>query len=173
MNIPNMLTIFRLLLIPFFTLIFFSNIDNSLLYSIYVFLLAGFTDILDGYIARTYNLVTKWGIVMDPLADKLMLLNVLTCLVIKKYIPLWILIIILIKELSMIFAGILLYKKNFVLPSNFFGKFSTFLFYISIFILSFNRKCGFHILLIAVFSALVAFINYLLIFIRNKEKISP
>ena len=169
MNVPNILTLFRLFLIPVFVFIFFSGMTNSLLYSIFVFLIAGFTDILDGYIARKYNMITKWGTVLDPLADKLMLLSVLTCLVIVDLAPVWVLIIIAAKEVFMIVAGTILYKANSIMPSNFFGKISTLLFYISIFILAFDVRIGDYFLYIAVASSIIAFINYFILY-HNKKK---
>jgi cardiolipin synthase len=168
MNVPNLLSLFRLFLIPVFVFIFFSEVPNSLLYSIYIFLIAGFTDILDGYIARKYNLITKWGVVLDPLADKLMLTTVLTCLVIADLAPLWVLIIITAKELFMIIAGTLLYRSNSSIPANSFGKISTCLFYISIFTLAFNVRFGDYLLYIAVASAIIAFINYFILYKNNK-----
>jgi cardiolipin synthase len=169
MNIPNILTVFRLILIPIFIFTFFSNSPHSFLYSIFIFLLAGLTDFLDGYIARKYKLVTKAGIVLDPLADKLMLITVLTCLVIKTYIPLWVLIIITTKELFMIFCGIFLYKKGTVIPSNIFGKASTIFFYISIFLLVFSKAIGKFLLYISVATALTALVNYFFIYKKNKK----
>ena len=169
MNIPNILTVFRLILIPVFVSIFFSHCSNSLLYSIIIFLLAGLTDFLDGYLARKYNLVTKTGIVLDPLADKLMLITVLTCLVINMYIPIWVLIIIAAKEIFMIFCGIFLYKKGTVIHSNIFGKASTIFFYISIFILVFNESLGVFLLYVSVATALIALINYSIIYTKNKK----
>lgn len=170
MNFPNLLTIFRLFLIPIFILIFFSNIHNNLIYSIITFIIAGFTDSLDGFIARKFNLITKCGIILDPLADKLMLVTVLTCLVIKSYIPLWILIIMTAKETAMITAGILLFKNHTVIPSNFFGKLSTVLFYFSIFILIINKNLGIICIYIAVGSSIIAFINYYIIYIKSRSK---
>lgn len=170
MNLPNVLTLFRLLLIPIFVMVFFSNVHNSLHYSIFIFLLAGFTDILDGYIARTYNLITKLGTALDPLADKLMLLTVLTCLLIKNYIPFWILIIMLIKELSMITGGIILYNKNNVISANIIGKLATSLFYISIFFIIYDNNIGNFLIYIAVFSSIVACINYFLLYKKDKKK---
>lgn len=171
MNVPNALTLLRLVLIPIFVLVFFSGNEHNLMYSISIFLTAGFTDVLDGYIARKYNLITKWGIVLDPLADKLMLTTVLTCLVIGKYIPLWILIIVAAKEISMIIAGMILYKKNTVIPSNIFGKISTILFYVSIFTLGFiNSIWGDILLYVAVASAIIAFVNYFIIYHNHKDE---
>lgn len=169
MNIPNILTIFRLFLIPVFFMVFFSGMPNYLLYSIIVFLTAGVTDVLDGYIARKYNLVTKWGIVLDPLADKLMLLAVLSSLSIKNIIPSWIFIVVAMKEVLMIISGLFLYKKDTVIPSNIFGKASTLLFYISIFTIGFNPMAGDNLLYIAVASAVIALINYVIIYFRNHK----
>ena len=172
MNFPNLLSIFRLFLIPVFILIFFSNIHNSLMYAIIIFLVAGFTDILDGFIARKFDLITKWGIILDPLADKLMLVTVLTCLVVKSYIPLWILIIMTAKETAMITAGILLFKNHTVIPSNFFGKLSTVLFYISIFILSIDKIIGNILVYIAVISSIIAFLNYYIVYTKSRIKVT-
>lgn len=167
MNIPNILTLFRLFLIPVFVIVFFSTLP--LKYSILIFLIAGFTDILDGYIARRYNLITKWGIVLDPLADKLMLLTVLACLVIKHYIPVLVLIIIACKEIFMIMSGILLYTNGTVIPSNVYGKLASLLFYISIFILMFNEQLGIYMLYISVVSSIIALVNYFVVYYKNKS----
>lgn len=169
MNIPNILTLFRLFLIPVFVLFFFSSIDNNLVIAISIFLLAGATDVLDGYIARKYNLVTKWGMVIDPLADKLMLLTVLICLSIKGYIPLLIVILVAVKDSLMIISGLFLFKKDTVIPANIFGKASTFLFYLSIFILPINKPIANIAIKIAVVSAFVALINYSIIYLKNRK----
>jgi len=171
MNVANILTLFRLFLIPVFVMLFFSGVPKSLLYSIYIFGLAGFTDILDGYIARKFNMITKWGTVLDPLADKLMLTTVLTCLVIAGLAPLWVLIIITAKEIFMIVAGTMLYSSDLEIPSNYYGKISTFLFYISILTLAFDVRLGSYLLNIAVFSAIIAFLNYFILYNNKKNKI--
>ncbi len=143
--------------------------ENSLITSITIFLVAGATDVLDGYIARKYNLVTKWGMVLDPLADKLMLLTVLVCLAIKDYAPVWIVVVIALKEVFMIISGMFLFSKNTVIPSNIFGKASTLLFYLSVFILSLDENLGDYMLVIAVISAFIALINYALIYFKQKK----
>jgi cardiolipin synthase len=169
MNLPNILTLFRLFLIPVFVLVFFSPIENSLITSITIFLVAGATDVLDGYIARKYNLVTKWGMVLDPLADKLMLLTVLVSLAIEDYAPAWIVAIIAMKEVFMIISAMFLFRNNTVIPSNIFGKASTLLFYLSVFVLSLNENIGDYMLVIAVISAFIALINYSLIYFKQKK----
>jgi len=169
MNIPNMLTLFRFFLIPVFVFIFFSSISNSLMVSISIFLIAGFTDILDGYIARKYNIITKSGSVLDPLADKIMLLTVLSCLVFSNYIPLWVLIIVATKDIFMIIIGIILYKRDTLIKANISGKLCTFLFYISIFIIPFDSKLAFIMLCIAVISAILSLYNYATIYSKSKK----
>ncbi|WP_242942339.1 CDP-diacylglycerol--glycerol-3-phosphate 3-phosphatidyltransferase [Hathewaya proteolytica] len=167
---PNILTLIRLLLIPLFLLVFFSNAEHSLILSIVIFIISGITDILDGYLARKHNLITKLGTVLDPLADKLMLLTVLISLTIKKVIPNCVPIIILIKESIMIMGGILLYKKNTVIPSNIFGKLSTFFFYIAIVTLCFHRIMGIYMLYCCVISSIIAFISYVQNYIKFKKQ---
>ena len=169
MNVPNILTLFRLILIPVFILIFFSNLTHNFLFAMLIFLVAGATDFLDGYIARKYKLVTDWGTILDPLADKLMLLTVLTCLVISAYIPLWVLMVVLGKDLFMIVMGIILYTKGTIIPSNIFGKVSTIFFYLSILIFTFNEAFGLYLIYISVASAILALSNYLVVYSRNHK----
>lgn len=107
---------------------------------------------------------------LDPLADKLMLITVLTCLVIKTYIPIWMLIIIAFKEIFMILCGLFLYKKGTIIPSNIFGKLGTIFFYISILVLSVNLTLGIFLLYISIIAAIVAFINYLIVYKQNNKK---
>lgn len=167
MNVPNILTLLRLLLVPVFLISFFSNSPHNLQIAVAVFFIAGFTDVLDGYIARKYNLVTKFGAVLDPLADKLMLLSVLFCLSFKSYIPFFVFFIILAKEVSMIIVGIFLYNKNVVIPSNIFGKLASVLFYVAILFTFSSPIIGRVLIYIAVLSALVAFFNYIKLY--NKK----
>lgn len=127
--IPNILTIIRFILIPFILVFIFTG--NYLLGFIF-FTLSGLTDILDGTIARKFNLISNFGKLMDPLADKLTQVSVLTSLVIEKIIPVWILIIVFIKELIMIIGASFLYGKDVVVYSKWYGKLATVLFYVAI-----------------------------------------
>ncbi len=168
MNLPNIITALRFALIPLFIKMFFSSLEKNLLYSILIFLLAGITDVLDGYIARKYNIITKWGQVMDPLADKLMQLTVLVCFTIKQFIPVWVIIIYGIKEFLMILGGIFLYtrKDKMVLPANSYGKIATVIFYIAILAVAFNFVYAKLLIIIAVLFALYAFVQYAVIGIK-------
>ena len=127
--IRNSLTILRFILIP--VILYFIFTGNYLLGFIF-FTLSGITDILDGTIARKFNLISNFGKLMDPLADKLTQISVLASLVIKDIIPLWILIIVVLKEFIMIIGASFLYGKDVVVYSKWFGKLTTVLFYIAI-----------------------------------------
>ena len=128
-NIPNILTILRFILIP--VILYFIFTGHYLLGFIF-FTISGITDILDGAIARKFNLITNFGKLMDPLADKLTQISVLATLVFQKIIPFWILIVVLLKELLMIIGASFLYGKDVVVYSKWFGKLATVLFYLAI-----------------------------------------
>jgi len=170
MNVPNALTLARFFLIGLYPFIYFSEgISYNKVWAFAVFILAGLTDVLDGFIARRFNLVTKWGKLMDPLADKLMLITVLVCLFIDGVVPLWVILIIALKELLMIFGAAFLYKnRHVVVQSNFYGKLATVLFYIAITALVFKIPYAAHILFIAVISTILAFIQYTVLNFRKK-----
>ena len=128
-HIPNILTIIRFLLIPIILIYIFTG--NYIL-ALIVFTISALTDIADGFIARKFNLVSNFGKLMDPLADKLTQIATLTSLVIKDIIPIWILIIVISKEFIMICGASFLYGKDVVVYSKWYGKLSTVLLYIAI-----------------------------------------
>lgn len=128
-HIPNALTIIRFLLIPFILIYIFTG--NYILAFIF-FTISAITDIADGCIARKFNLISNFGKLMDPLADKLTQIATLTSLVVVNIIPLWILIIVLSKEFIMICGASFLYGKDVVVYSKWYGKLSTVLLYIAI-----------------------------------------
>ncbi|HPU41620.1 MAG TPA: CDP-diacylglycerol--glycerol-3-phosphate 3-phosphatidyltransferase [Acetivibrio clariflavus] len=126
MNIPNILTIIRFLLVPVFGYFLY---NGEYVTAIVIFIIACATDVLDGVIARKFNLITSFGKLADPLADKFLQLTALTILTIQKIIPLPVLIIVLAKEIFMIAGSILIYKKvNFVVQANWYGKMTTVIF---------------------------------------------
>ena len=127
--VPNILTIIRFLLIP---VIIISIFQGNYILGIVFFSLSGFTDILDGFIARKFNLISNFGKLMDPLADKLTQISVLTSLVWADIIPIWILIIVVLKELIMVMGASFLYGKDVVVYSKWYGKLATVLFYLAI-----------------------------------------
>jgi cardiolipin synthase len=128
-HVPNALTIVRFLLIPF--IIYFLAI-NQYSIGLLLFVVSGITDVVDGAIARKFNFVTDFGKLMDPLADKLTQISVLTTLMLKHIIPTWILIIVVLKEAVMIEGASFLYGRDVVVSSKWFGKLATVLFFIAI-----------------------------------------
>lgn len=128
-HIPNILTILRLLLIP--VIVFYIFTGNYILAFVF-FTLSGLTDIADGFIARKFNLISNFGKLMDPLADKLTQIATLASLVFTNIIPIWILLIVFLKEFIMICGASFLYGKDVVVYSKWYGKLATVLFYIAI-----------------------------------------
>ncbi len=137
-----------------------------------MFLISGLTDVLDGYIARHYNQITKVGILMDPLADKLMIITVLLSLWVKGVIPFFIILIVIIKEVTMIIGAFILYKRrDIAIPANRFGKTATLLFYVAIIFSIFDWPYGLTLMIIALLLALVAFFIYSIEFrLYNKRQ---
>ena len=135
MNIPNILTVIRFLLIPVFAYQYI--VQGNVAWAAIILVLSGVTDVLDGYIARRYNLVTKWGVVFDPIADKLTQLTVAFCIAFKGLELMWIAFgLMLAKELVLVCGGIKLYRKaDVVVPANWFGKVATLVFYLVFFML--------------------------------------
>lgn len=129
LNVPNVLTIIRMLLIPVYWLIFNFSVPaegtyNFHLSALIVFIVASITDILDGRIARRYNLITDFGKLMDPLADKLMVISVMISLALYIREQLfWIALgLILLKELCMVVGGLLMLRRKIVVYSIWIGK---------------------------------------------------
>jgi CDP-diacylglycerol--glycerol-3-phosphate 3-phosphatidyltransferase len=126
MNIPNQLTVLRVIMIPFF--IFFLLMPaipyhNWIAFTI--FIAASLTDLFDGIIARKYNLVTNFGKFMDPLADKLMVCSALICLVEMGRIPAWMVILIIIREFIISGFRQVAADNGIVIAASFWGKFKT------------------------------------------------
>jgi cardiolipin synthase len=162
MNIANLLTFVRFLLIPVFIYVLYGEGQGSIMIATSIFLFAGITDVLDGYIARKYNMITKWGQAMDPLADKLMQLTVLFCFTDIGILPLWVIIVIGVKELLMILGALILYyyRDKVVIPANHYGKIATVMIYVGILAVVLHLPFAIFIMVLAVCFTLLAFHNY-------------
>ena len=174
MNLPNFLTLIRFLLVPIMT-IFLIKKDFTI--AIIIYILASFTDVLDGYIARKYNLITTLGKILDPMADKLLQFSALVGLWIVDIIPFWITLIFFLKEIFMGIGALKLLKnKDVVVPSKWFGKLSTVFFFVAIIfsMLSVNFTILIPYVLpmfiLALISLFFAFIMYLVNFIKVTKK---
>ena len=122
MNLPNKLTIARIIAVPFFIAAYYLEWH---LVAFIIFILASFTDMLDGKIARKYNLVSNFGKFMDPLADKLLVCSALICLVSLVRIPAWIVIIIVAREFTISGFRLIAAEQGTVIAASYFGKFKT------------------------------------------------
>lgn len=127
MNLPNKLTLFRVVLIPFFVFFllapYFKGYGNYI--AVAIFIIASITDFLDGKIARKYNLVTNFGKFMDPLADKLLVCSALICLIALERIPAWIVIIIIAREFIISGFRLIASDNGVVIAASYWGKFKT------------------------------------------------
>lgn len=127
-HVPNALTIARFILIPF---IIISLVNDNFLLTFILLTLSGLTDVLDGFIARKYDLISNFGKLVDPLADKSTQIAILTTLALKGIIPIWMIVVIFLKEFAMIAGASFLYGKELVVSSRWYGKLATVLFYIA------------------------------------------
>ena len=117
-NVPNALTVLRMLLIPVFVALY---VNGNSYGALIVFLAASFTDLLDGMIARKFHLITDFGKLMDPLADKLMVVTALFCQAFSGIIPWVAVLVVLSKELLMVLGGAYMLTKGIVVYSNMVG----------------------------------------------------
>ena len=127
MNLPNKLTIFRVILIIPFVIIMLSDFlgDASKWVALAIFIIASLTDLLDGKIARKYNLITNFGKFMDPLADKLLVSAAMICLVEMGKIPSWIVIVIISREFIISGFRLIASDNGVVIAASYWGKFKT------------------------------------------------
>ena len=168
-HIPNILTVIRFIFIPSIVV---SIIYDNYLLALILFTLSSLTDVLDGKIARKYNAISDFGKLMDPLADKLTQLSVLLTLSIKNIIPIWIVVILVLKETVMIAGASFLYGKSLVVYSKWYGKLTTVLIYIAVvsscLIEIFNLPdYDIYIYILAIIFALFSLIKYFIYFYGN------
>ncbi|GLB29280.1 CDP-diacylglycerol--glycerol-3-phosphate 3-phosphatidyltransferase [Lacrimispora amygdalina] len=128
MNLPNKLTILRVIMIPFFVLFLLLDGGTNVTYryiAAAVFIVASFTDMLDGKIARKYGLVTNFGKFMDPLADKLLVCAGLICFTALGQLPAWIVIVIISREFIISGFRLVASDNGVVIAASYWGKFKT------------------------------------------------
>ena len=129
MNLPNKLTVVRVLMIPFFVWFMLPSLGGEMAASkwiaLAIFCIASLTDLLDGKIARKYNLVTNFGKFMDPLADKLLVGAAMICLVEMGRLPAWIVIVIISREFIISGFRLIASDNGIVIAASYWGKFTT------------------------------------------------
>ena len=128
MNLPNKLTTLRVIMIPFFVFfLLWQNGENRTfrMIALALFIIASLTDLLDGKIARKYNLVTNFGKFMDPLADKLLVCSALICLIELNALPAWMVIVIISREFIISGFRLIASDNGVVIAASYWGKFKT------------------------------------------------
>ena len=175
MNLPNKLTLFRVILIPFFVVFMLVNVtgNSDKWIALIIFIIASLTDLLDGKIARKYNLITDFGKFMDPLADKLLVCSALICLVSLNKIPAWIVIIIIAREFIISGFRLIAADNGRVIAASYWGKFKTTFQMIMVILMIADISQLFILTQIIMYAALiltvVSLVDYL---VKNKDVMS-
>ena len=174
MNLPNKLTTFRVILIPFF--VFFMLAPNMTGINHYIaaaiFIVASLTDLLDGKIARKYNLVTNFGKFMDPLADKLLVCSAMICLIQTGQLAAWIVVIIIAREFIISGFRLIASDNGVVIAASYWGKFKTTFQMLMVVVLILNIQMSFFQILgviltyVALILTVVSLIDYI---VKNKD----
>ncbi len=126
MNLPNKITLFRVVMIPvFLVLLLVPGISYGNYFAAAVFIIACLSDALDGYLARKNNLVTNFGKFMDPLADKLLVCSALICFVELSYMPAWVVVVIIAREFIISGFRLIASDNGVVIAASYWGKFKT------------------------------------------------
>ena len=175
MNIPNLLSIFRIILVPVFTYEFVWC--NDFFTAGILLIISGITDCFDGFIARKFNMITELGKVLDPLADKLTQVMTVFCLAMKDYPAMWFLFAFLIvKDLALLVGGIAIYKKKeHMVSSNWYGKTATIIFYVAVIFISLfypylNEFVKTAISVVVILACFMALLGYAFTFFSKHSK---
>ena len=145
MNVPNQLTIIRIILTPVFLGLFLSDIEHHFLWGLIVFAIGSFTDFLDGKIARKKQIVTVFGQLADPVADKILTTAALLAFMQFGLCSIWIIMIVLLREFTITSFRLVATAQGIVIPANIYGKLKTvsqMVFSILIMILAELNDCG-------------------------------
>lgn len=127
MNLPNKLTVLRIIMVPFFVFFMLTDVGGpaNKWIALALFCVASLTDLLDGKIARKYNLVTNFGKFMDPLADKLLVCSAMICMIELGRLPAWIVIVIIAREFIISGFRLVASDNGIVIAASYWGKFKT------------------------------------------------
>ena len=125
MNLPNKLTCLRMLMVPFFVAAMVLSFSNHYLWALILFVTASFTDMLDGKIARRFNMITDWGKFIDPVADKLLVLSTMISLCGQGLIPSWACVVVLFRELAVDGLRLVAMEQGRVIAAGKLGKIKT------------------------------------------------
>ena len=125
LNLPNVLTMLRILLVPVLVVALLSDAEHGDLLAAIVFALASITDAMDGYFARTRDAITTFGKLMDPIADKLLIIAALVALVSLNRLAAWVAMVIIARELTVTWTRMQATQQGVVIAANWWGKAKT------------------------------------------------
>ena len=177
-TVPNVISIFRICLVPVFVAAYFTDERDIKLYAILVYALASFSDFLDGFLARKYKVSSNLGKLLDPLGDKLMTIAVMVCITIDGVLPIWAVLVAGVKEILMAIGGFVVHRVAHVeIPaSNLIGKVSTVVFFlvcVTLMLFDIPRNAVVAMISGAILLALLALASYINTYVtvmRNREK---
>ena len=159
MNIPNLLTIGRMVLVPFFMVALLMNTQGTRLAATVIFIIASMTDWLDGYLARKNNQITNFGKIMDPVADKVLTAAAMICLVQLGDVPAWVVVLILFREYAITGLRSVAAAEGVVIAASIWGKVKTTVQMIALILLMLNPQLevilGFNLGIIVLYVALI------------------
>ena len=176
--VPNLISIFRICLVPVFIAVYFSDANETKFYAILVYAVASFSDFLDGFLARRFKASSNLGKFLDPLGDKLMTISVMACITIDGLLPVWAVLIAGVKEILMAIGGFVVHKvaQVEIPPSNIIGKASTVMFFlvcVTVMLFDLPDTAVIMMISVAVGLALLTFASYIRtysIVMKNREK---
>lgn len=166
-TIPNVLSFFRICLIPLIAWLYLSEGNSH--WAGYMLLLSGVTDVVDGFIARTFHMTSDLGKILDPIADKLTQATMLICLMIRYPLMLAPLVLLVVKELFMAMSGLQVIRKTGVVPgANWHGKAATCLLYATMFLHIFWRELPAYVSTLSILAcSAMVLLSFALYGIRN------
>ena len=176
--VPNVISIFRICLVPVFIVAYFTDIHDTKLYAILVYAIAALSDFFDGFLARKFKASSNLGKLLDPLGDKVMTFAVILCITIDGFLPVWTVIVVGVKEILMAIGGFVVHKVAHVeIPaSNIIGKVSTVVFFlvcVSVMLFEIPPNAVTAMISGAILLALLAFASYIKTYsavMKNREK---
>jgi len=177
MNLPNLITLARIFLIPIFILVYLTPTGSRSLAAAVIFLVASLTDLMDGYLARRWQQITKLGKFLDPIADKFLVLAALILLVDFHRVSSWIAIVIIGREVAVTGLRAIAASSGIVIAADEAGKYKMVIQTISIFMLILGYKIG-HInfqvwgtflLWISMILAVLSGVQYFMIFLKQAD----
>lgn len=170
LNVPNALTLFRIFLVPFLVVVLLTKFSNREFVGLGIFLVAAITDLFDGYLARKYNQITKLGILLDPIADKLLMSAAFISLVEIGLAPAWMIVVIISREFAVSGLRSIAAQQGVTIPASPLGKGKTVSQVIAISLLILGHQLGeflfianvalWVVVIFAIFSAVDYFLKF-------------